>query len=71
MLPGEYQIEAFVAKPKKGDCGYDFYDRAVDLQAGHLYVLKSRMSYSWDGPCTHVWLEDEATGEIVAGQDGR
>jgi hypothetical protein len=68
LLPGKYTIGAFVAY-RRDDCKRGFHS-TVDLQAGHLYVLKSSGAPFWEKPCNSVWLEDEATGEIVAGQDG-
>ena len=68
LLPGKYVIGAFVSY-KYDDCTRGFHS-TVDLQAGHLYVLKARGWIPfWGKPCSSVWLEDEATGEIVAGQD--
>ena len=69
LLPGKYTIGAFV-RYKKDYCTRGFHS-TVDLQAGHLYVLKARGWIPfWGKPCNSVWLEDEASGEIVAGQDG-
>ena len=77
LLPGKYQIGLYVAYNDEyarfagPDCK-SAHHATVDLQAGHLYVKKTRGWIPfWGKQCYYGWLEDAATGKKVLGGDGR
>ncbi len=39
----------------------------VELKAGHVYLVKATRKGQWSHPSLYLWIEDAATGEVVAG----
>ncbi len=72
LLPGEYLIEwshVFGVSVLIDPSGFAGYERrhTVALEAGHAYRLRADRT---TGPGYRVffWIEDEASGQVIAGQ---
>src|SRR5262245_58901800 len=39
----------------------------LELQAGHVYLVKANRQGDWRSPSLYLWIEDAATGEVLHG----
>jgi hypothetical protein len=72
LKPGRHHIRyggeigtSFLLNPKMSD-KYD-YPASIDMRAGHTYKVKHERTYGYGSYEDYFWIEDAATGEIVAG----
>ena len=74
LLPGEYVITTSTTIYMPSETRYHRW--SVMLEAGHEYVIKSLYCRTWVDlvftecpyrPTQTIWLEDAATGEVLAG----
>jgi hypothetical protein len=72
LKPGKHNIRyggeigtSFLLNPKMSD-NYD-YPVSIDMRAGHTYKVKHERTYGYGSYEDYFWIEDAATGEIMAG----
>ena len=39
----------------------------LELQAGHIYLVKTTRRGDWGSPDLYIWIEDAATGDVLHG----
>jgi Sel1 repeat len=72
LKPGRHNMRyggrigtSFLLNPKMYD-SYD-YSATIDMRTGHTYKVMHERTYGYGSYRDYFWIEDAATGEIVAG----